>query len=273
MDDDRDTRTKSLLDLPLHGGAAPEDVPEPAEPPEDALDAMLGRPTAAGKAPVEAPEPTDSPKSLFDTMLENPAAGEVPAEAPELVDSPKSPFDTMLEEPAMANEAPEEGHEPPVAAESPLFAMLAKPEAGRPRPVPTAARAATEAAPADPPAASLASRLAAGLIDLAVHLGVVGILGLGCRLIGVSLAGQMWSVAVMVLVFSFLYTVPALLVWGRTPGAAAAGLTVRDPDGAAPAASRSLRRWVAQWVTWMLAGLPGLIRFADRWSGTRTVSS
>lgn len=143
----------------------------------------------------------------------------------------------------------------------------------RPRPAleAVAAATATTGAPAAPRPAPLGARLRAGLIDLAAHAGTLAVLALGSRILGARLQGQLWGLAVTLLAFSFLYTVPALLLWGRTPGAAAAGLTVQDAEGNSPTAAQSLRRWLAQWVTWLLAGLPALVRLADRWSGTRTV--
>lgn len=195
MEDERDRRTESLLDLPLRGDAGPTD---------------------------EAPAVTD---------LE--AAG--PARGP-LLDAP---------------------------------AELA---VGRPQPVSAAVPGAPSDRPAEEPQiAPFLGRLKAGLADLVAHLGVVGLLAVGTRLLGARLAGAGWSVLVTVLAFSFLYTIPALLVWGRTPGGAVAGLVVQGPDGGTPTAPQAARRWIAQWVTWLLAGLPGLVRLADRWSGTRTV--
>lgn len=174
----------------------------------------------------------------------------------------------------------EDAPEPPSPSRSPLLDPPMEVEVSRPRPVPTAAPdhatssrgAHRGAAPAtDPQAAPLLSRIKGGLADVVVHLAVIGLLAAGARLLGARLTGETGSVLVMVLAFSFLYTIPALLVWGRTPGAAAAGLTVRNPDGGTPTVSQAVRRWLAQWVTWLLAGLPGLIRLADRWSGTQTV--
>lgn len=195
MEDERDSRTESLLDLPLRGEAEPtadrpvEDAPEPRSP---------------------------SPSPLLDSPVEV--------------------------------------------------------EVSRPRPVPAAAPEEPGAAPAtEPQGAPLLSRLKGGLVDVIVHLAVIGLLAAGARLLGARLTGETWSVLVVVLAFSFLYTIPALLVWGRTPGAAAAGLAVRNPDGGTPTAAQAVRRWLAQWVTWLLAGLPGLVRLADRWSGTQTV--
>lgn len=166
----------------------------------------------------------------------------------------------------------EDAPEPPSPSRSPLLDPPVEVEVSRPRPVPTAAPEERGGAPAtEPQAAPLLSRLKGGSVDVVVHLAVIGLLAAGARLLGARLTGETGSVLVTVLAFSFLYTIPALLVWGRTPGAAAAGLAVRNPDGGTPTASQAVRRWLAQWVTWLLAGLPGLVRLADRWSGTQTV--
>lgn len=205
MEDERDSRTESLLDLPLRG----EDEP-------------------TAERPVEgSPEPASSRSPLFDPPVEG---------------------------------APE----PPSPSRSPLLDSPGEVEISRPRPVPAAAP------DTDSQAAPLLSRLKGGLIDVGMHLAVIGLLAVGARLLGARLTGATGSVVVMVLAFSFLYTILALLVWGRTPGAAVAGLEVRNPDGGTPTASQAVRRWLAQWVTWLLAGLPGLFRLADRWSGTQT---
>lgn len=192
MEDERDSRTDSLLDLPLRGDAPP--APE--------------RPA------TDRPEPAASP-----------------------------PLDPPMEV-----------------------------EVDRPRPVPAAVPEVRDDTPAgEPLAAPLVRRLKGGLADVALHLGVLALLAAGARLLGAGSSGATGSLLVTMLAFSFLYTIPALMVWGRTPGAAVAGLAVRNADGSTPTAPQSVRRWIAQWVTWLLAGLPGFVRLADRWSGTQTV--
>jgi hypothetical protein len=70
--------------------------------------------------------------------------------------------------------------------------------------------------------------------------------------------------------FSFLYTVPSLMIWGRTPGMTLGGVVAESSDGMPIAAGQALRRWVGGWITWLTLGLAGLARVSDRLSGTQT---
>jgi uncharacterized RDD family membrane protein YckC len=128
----------------------------------------------------------------------------------------------------------------------------------------------------EPPTAGLASRLRGAVGDLAV-LAAVGTLALGgLRALGVPFAaGQAPGLAVFLLAWSFLYFVISLAFWGQTPGMAWAGVIARTDAGEALSFGQTARRWAGAWLTWSLAGLPGLLALtgrslADRLSGSAT---
>lgn len=114
-------------------------------------------------------------------------------------------------------------------------------------------------------------RLKAGLLDLSAHLVVLALLVLGVHILGIRIdRSVLVPLAATVVAFSFLYTVPSLMIWGRTPGMAINGLLSESAGGRPVAAGQALRRWLAGWLTWLTAGLAGLFEVTDRLSGTRT---
>jgi uncharacterized RDD family membrane protein YckC len=164
-----------------------------------------------------------------------------------------------------------EGDEPPAAAAGPEVAPeRALPRSERPRPVPLPPPAE---GPEDAP---LAPRLRAAAGDLVVLAAVATLAGAGARALGAPLAvEQMPALGVFLLAWSFLYFVIALAFWGQTPGMAWAGLVARTGSAEPLSFGQTARRWAATWLTWALAGLPGLLALtgrslADRLSGSRT---
>lgn len=143
--------------------------------------------------------------------------------------------------------------------------------AERPRPVPVPP-------PAEGPEdAALAPRLRAAAGDLVVLAAVATLAGAGARRLGAAIgAEQMPALGLFLLAWSFLYFVIALAFWGQTPGMAWAGLVARTGASEPLSFGQTARRWAATWLTWALAGLPGLLALtgrslADRLSGSRTL--
>jgi len=134
------------------------------------------------------------------------------------------------------------------------------------------------ASPAHPlEQAGVAPRLAAGIIDLMIHVALVASLVGGSTLLGVPIG---WRHAVplafVVLLFSFLYHVVPLAFWGQTPGMAAADLRVRTLDDLPLSLPQATRRWLALLLTLATAGLGVLLALggrslADRLSGSQTL--
>jgi hypothetical protein len=166
----------------------------------------------------------------------------------------------------------EEESEPaaPAAASAPARAAVPAPE--RPRPVPVSAPARAEG-PEDAP---LAPRLRAAAGDLVVLAAVATLASAGAGRLGAPIGvEQMPALGVFLLAWSFLYFVVALAFWGQTPGMAWAGLVARSGAAEPLSFGQTARRWAATWLTWALAGLPGLLALtgrslADRLSGSRT---
>jgi len=160
------------------------------------------------------------------------------------------------------DEAEEERLDSAAAMDSASEGMLP-----RPRPVPEVAA---------PPTAGLLPRLRAAVGDLAI-LGAVGVLAAaGAGRLGAPLgAGSLPGLLLFLLAWSFLYFVVSLAFWGQTPGMAWAGLVAHTGVAEPLSFGQTARRWAATWLTWALAGLPGLLALsggslADRLSGSRT---
>lgn len=138
----------------------------------------------------------------------------------------------------------------------------------RPRPVPPASPA--------PPTAGLGARARGGLGDLAILAGVGVVAAAGARALEAPIGwSQLPALLGFLLSWSFVYYVVALAFWGQTPGMAWAGVVARTTDDEPLSFGQTARRWAATWLTWALAGLPGLLAlggrsFADRASGSLT---
>jgi hypothetical protein len=208
-----------------------------------------------------------------------------PHEEPRLFDLPLAPASHGAEEPvARRSRRPS----PPPPESLPLFpddegAALEEPESDPVDPVepPRRARERTGPRPVPPPAseaptAGLAARVRAAAGDLAV-LGAVGALAAaGARMLGAPIGvDRLPALALFLLAWSFLYFVVSLAFWGQTPGMAWAGLVARTGASEPLSFGQTAQRWAATWLTWALAGLPGLLALsgrslADRLSGSRT---
>lgn len=131
--------------------------------------------------------------------------------------------------------------------------------------------------PAGSQPAGIGSRLAAGIIDLIVHLALVGVLIGGSAMLGVELAARHWpAVGLVTLLFSFLYHVVPLAFWGHTPGMSVAGLRARTRDDQPLSMPQATRRWMALLLTVATAGLGVLLALggrslADRLSDSQTL--
>ena len=141
-----------------------------------------------------------------------------------------------------------------------------------PPPRPRAAAPVAEPAP-------FRVRLFAGLVDLGVHAAVAALVLMGTRLLGVQPAiSQLPAFTVLLLVFSLFYMVVPLAFWGKSPGMAAVGLACQAGDDLPLTFAEALRRWIAELVTVLALGIPGLLALgagrrslADRWSASQLV--
>ena len=132
------------------------------------------------------------------------------------------------------------------------------------------------AAPSQPAIATLGQRLLSGGADILIHAGALAGAALGLRVLGIEPRVEHWpSLLALLLAFSFLYTVVALAFWGQTAGMAWFGLAARESQQFPLSFAQACLRWLAGWVTVLLAGLPILLVFfgsslSDRLSGSRT---
>ncbi len=109
-----------------------------------------------------------------------------------------------------------------------------------------------------------------------VHAALLGILIGGSSRLGVSIeARHAAPVALVVLIFSFLYHVVPLAFWGNTPGMAVTGLRTRTLEDEPLSLTQAVRRWLALLATVATLGLGSLVALsgrslADRLSDSRT---
>jgi uncharacterized RDD family membrane protein YckC len=154
-------------------------------------------------------------------------------------------------------------------------AARGEPERGRRARPPTAAAAAAAARAAPSPAVPLRARLLAGLADLLVHAAAAVAAVAGAFLVGARPRPEDWPpFAVLLLVFSFLYTVVPLAFWGQTLGMAWRGLVATTAEGEALTFEQTALRWLGGLLTCATLGLPLLLprrRSPGDWlSGTVT---
>lgn len=215
---------------------------------------------------------------------------------PNLFDLPLAPpADSVEEEPAVEEAQAEEpsqrsgrsrrrrAERPPAPESLPLFEESAprpkdrpsREERPGPRPLPPVSHETDDPIDEVP----LASRARAAAGDLVV-LGAVGaIAATGARAMGAAIGvGQLAPLLVFLLAWSFLYTVIALAFWGQTPGMAWVGIVARSTEGEPLTFGQTALRWLGGWLTWALAGLPGLLALtgaslADRISRSRLYES
>lgn len=121
----------------------------------------------------------------------------------------------------------------------------------------------------------LAVRARAGAGDLIVLAAVGAIAATGARAMGARIGiEQLPPLFVFLLAWSFVYTVISLAFWGQTPGMAWVGVLARSVEGEPLSFGQTALRWAGGWITWALAGLPGLLALsgaslADRLSRSR----
>lgn len=121
----------------------------------------------------------------------------------------------------------------------------------------------------------IAARVRAGAGDLIVLAAVGAIAATGARAMGARIGmEQLPPLFVFLLAWSFVYTVISLAFWGQTPGMAWVGVLARSVEGEPLSFGQTALRWVGGWITWALAGLPGLLALsgaslADRLSRSR----
>ncbi len=126
-----------------------------------------------------------------------------------------------------------------------------------------------------PPALPIGPRLAAGLLDLGVHALTFGLTLAGIRAMGARLeVVELPAMALFLLLFSLLYHVVPLAVWGRTPGMASVGLAARSEEDGPLSFGQAGRRWLGSLASALLLGLPILFAprgrtLTDRLSATR----
>lgn len=115
-------------------------------------------------------------------------------------------------------------------------------------------------------------RFAAGGADLLVHTAILVLALLGVRGMGVRPSLEAWpAFTLLLLSFSFLYTVLPLAFWGHTLGMAWRGITSRNRDGEPLTFDQTVRRWLGGIVTVATLGLPLLVT-GDRRSLTDVIS-
>jgi len=113
--------------------------------------------------------------------------------------------------------------------------------------------------------AGLGSRLAAGIIDLLVHIAVSGLLIGGSSLLDVPIgARQAPALGFVLLLFSFVYHVVPLAFWGHTPGMTVAGLRARTLDDEPLSLPQATKRWLALLLTLGTGGLGVLLALGGR---------
>lgn len=197
---------------------------------------------------------------LFDLPLDGPAP--LPPEA-EQVPAPGS----GAPEPESAAEP--EGAVEPEGENLPLF----NPEVQAPAAPPSRSTTTAAASPAetdegeDAPArrAAIGERLHGGLVDLAIHIAVLGLAAVSARLMGVALSVEDWPPFILLgLVFSFLYWVIPLAFWGRTPGMTWAGQVARASNDEPLTFGQTALRWLAALLTVAGLGLPLLLALSGR---------
>ncbi len=111
-----------------------------------------------------------------------------------------------------------------------------------------------------PVPATLGRRLLSGAADILVHAGALATAVLGLDLMGVE-QDTAYAVPLLLLVlsFSFLYTVISLAFWGQTAGMAWLGIAARQSPQFPLSFNQATMRWLGGLLTFSLAGLPLLL--------------
>lgn len=131
------------------------------------------------------------------------------------------------------------------------------PSSHRNQPVPSQS-SASSTTPLLP--AGLGRRLLSGVADLLVHAGALATAVLGLDLMGIELdVAHALPLALLILSFSYLYTVISLSFWGQTAGMAWLGIAARQSPQFPLSFRQSTIRWMGGLLTFGLAGLPLLL--------------
>lgn len=139
-------------------------------------------------------------------------------------------------------------------------------------------REAEAPAEADGEPASFRDRLLAGVADLSIIALVMALATGGIVFMEVPLeASDALPLALLVLIFSFLYTVIPLAFWGQTPGMAWLGLMACGPEREPLTFGQTSWRWLGALATLLLAGLPMILALrgdslSDRLSQSQTIA-
>lgn len=132
---------------------------------------------------------------------------------------------------------------------------------------------------AEPQPAGIGGRFTAGLIDLLLHAVIGALLVGGSALLGVEIAARHAApLAVVLLLFSFLYHVVPLAFWGNTPGMAVVDLRTRTLDDLPLSLPQATGHWLALLLTVLSCGTGVLLALggkslADRLSSSQTLQS
>lgn len=130
--------------------------------------------------------------------------------------------------------------------------------------------------PVPEPPVPLQTRVFAGLVDVAIHLGVLALVVGSLRAMSIVPRGEsLWALALLLVVFSLFYTVIPLAFWGRTPGMASVGLVARGADDVPLTFGQAGLRWLGSLGVFLSLGLLGLVSLTgrslpDRLSRSRT---
>ena len=114
----------------------------------------------------------------------------------------------------------------------------------------------------EPVLAGIGPRLLGGMADLLVHAGVMAAVALGLYAMAATPRLDHWpALGVLLLTFSFLYTVVSLAFWGQTAGMAWCELFSRDRLSRPLTFRQACLRWLGGLVSVLLAGLPVLLAY------------
>ena len=234
--------------------------------------------------PLHANDEADDPAAIDPEAMESPEPVEPTADdpAPEPAETSPNPADRTLERPANLTLFPTEPNEPgdsPAAAttQSPSGEKSSEAASGGSEPPEGSDTPKDLEASEDPRPAPFNERLLTSVVDLAVHLAVLGVTAAAVLLMGLRLTtASIFPFLALGLVFSFLYWFIPLAFWGRTPGMAWVGHTALGLDEEPLTFSQTALRWIGALLTLAFAGLPLLLAFkgrslSDRLSESQTI--
>ena len=113
-----------------------------------------------------------------------------------------------------------------------------------------------------PVIAGIGPRLLSGLADLFVHAGVLAAAALGLYAMAATPRLHHWpAFLVLMVTFSFFYTVVSLAFWGQTAGMAWCDLFSRDRLTRPLTFRQAALRWLGGLLSMLLAGVPVLLAY------------